>query len=199
MKAGVVKPIDAVDDLASTDVENMRDQELVKAAHAALSSTAATSTTLTDIAATDTAKETRTQKTRKSRTRRGQKPPCHAPKCLQSPQSPIDDISRGNDLVDEYVHNTQKYQTAKAEVVHQQGRVEWVRSEISKIMIEQKAAGKSSNSVGTRSRERKPTDDVDPKQPVAKHRWTDKTTKLAADQSRNRQTTQSKKRTLPHR
>ena len=197
VKAGVVKPIDAVDDLASTEVEDMRDQELERAASAALLFTAATSTTPTDMAATDTAKETCTQKTRKPRVRRGQKPPSHAQKCLQSPQSPIDDISRGNDLVDEYVHNTQKYRTAKAEVAYQQRRVEWVRSEISKIMTEQKAAGKSSNSAETRSRKRKSTDDADPKQPVAKHRRTDETKKLAADQSKNSRTTQCKKRTLP--
>ena len=187
VKAGVVKPIDAVDDLAR--VEDMRDQELEGAACAARSFTAATSTTPTDMAATNMAKETRTQKTRKPRIRRGQNPPSHAQKCLQSPQSSIDDVARRNNLVDEYVHNTQNYQTAKAEVAYQQRRVEWVQSEISKIMTEQKATGKSSNSVGTRGRKRKSTDDVDPRRSVTKHRRTDETKQMV--------TSQSKKRTLP--
>jgi hypothetical protein len=68
--------------LASTDVEDMRDQELERPTRATLSFTAATSTTFIDMAATDIVKETYTQKTRKPRTRYSQKPPCHAQKCL---------------------------------------------------------------------------------------------------------------------
>jgi len=60
------------------------------------------------------------QNTSELRTRRGQKPPSHA-----------DDIARRNHLVDEYVHNTQKFQTVKAEIAYQQRRVEWFQSEIS--------------------------------------------------------------------
>lgn len=188
VKAGVVKPIDATNGLASTEVEDMRDQELERAARSARSSTATTSTTPTDMAATDT---------RQPRTRRGQKSPSHAHKCLQSPHSLIDDTARKNDLVDEYVHKTKKYQTAKAEVAHHQHRIEWVQSEISKIMTEQKAASKRSNSVGTISRKRKPTDDADPIQPAAKHGRTDETKEMVAGQSKNSRGTQSKKRTLP--
>jgi hypothetical protein len=91
VKAGVVKPIDAVDDLV----------------------------------ATGTAKETCTQKTRKPRTRCDQQSAITKP-C--SPQSPIDAISHGNDLLDEYVHNTQKFQTVKEEVAYQHRRFEWVQS-----------------------------------------------------------------------
>jgi hypothetical protein len=196
VKAGVVEPIDAVGDLASTEVEDMRERELERVARAARSFTAATCTT-----ATDTAKETCTQTTRRPRTRHGQNIPSHPQKSLQSPQSPIDGIAPRNDLVDEYVHNTQKYQSAKAETDHQQRRVEWVQSEISKIAAEQKTAGKSSSSVGTKSRKRKPTDDatddadVEPR--VAKHRRTDETEKMVVRKSDNSRTTRSKKRKLP--
>jgi hypothetical protein len=174
----------------------MRERELERVARAARSFTAATCTT-----ATDTANETCTQTTRRPRTRRGQNTPSHPQKSLQSPQSPIDGIAPKNDLVDKYVHNTQKYQSAKAEADHQQRRVEWVQSEISKIAAEQKTAGKSSSSVGTKSRKRKPTDDAtddaDMEPRVAKHRRTDKTEKMVVGKSDNSRTTRSKKRKLP--
>merc|ERR1712093_879767 len=161
--AGVVEPIDAVGDLASTEIEDMRERELERVARAARSFTAAARTT-----ATDTTKETCTQTRRRPRTRRGQNSPSHPQKNLQSPQSPIDGIAPRNDLVDEYVHNTQKYQSAKAEADHQQRMVEWVRSEISKIAAEQKTAGKSSCSVGTKSRKSKPPTDEDTREPQLK-------------------------------
>jgi len=193
VKAGVVEPIDAVGDLASTEIEDMRERELERVARAARSFTAAARTT-----ATDTTKETCTQTRRRPRTRRGQNSPSHPQKNLQSPQSPIDGIAPRNDLVDEYVHNTQKYQSAKAEADHQQRMVEWVRSEISKIAAEQKTAGKSSCSVGTKSRKRKPaTDDADMEPRVAKHRRTDKTEKMVVGKSDNPRTTRSRKRKLP--
>lgn len=196
VKAGVVEPIDAVSDLASTEVEDMRERELERVARAARSFTAAICTT-----ATDTAKETCTQTRRRPRTRRGQNSPSHPQKNLQSPQSPIDGIAPRNDLVDEYVRNTQKYQSAKAEADHQQRRVEWVRSEISKVAAEQKTAGKSTSSVGTKSKKRKPTgdaaDDADVVPRVAKHRRTDETEKMVVGKSDNPRTTRSKKRKLP--
>ncbi|KAL8646766.1 MAG: hypothetical protein Q9210_005941 [Variospora velana] len=93
-----------------------------------------------------------------------------------------------------------KYQTARAEVDHQQRRVNWVRSEISKIEAELKAAGKSGGSSLGRSRKRKPTDDgvgVDGAQPpVVKRRRTDETEKMVAGWSDNLRTTRSKKRKL---
>ncbi|KAH8748322.1 hypothetical protein BGZ57DRAFT_861702 [Hyaloscypha finlandica] len=69
------------------------------------------------------------------------------------------------------------------------------------IAAEQKTAGKSSSSVGTKSRKRKPTDgatddaDVEPR--VAKHRRTDETEKIVVGKSDNSRTTRSKKRKLP--
>ncbi|RYP40404.1 hypothetical protein DL769_011577 [Monosporascus sp. CRB-8-3] len=90
---------------------------------------------------------------------------------------------------------------AKAEADHQERRVEWVQSEISKIAAEQKTAGKSSSSVGTKSRKRKPTDDatddadVEPR--VVKHRRTDETEKMVVGKSDNSRTTRSRKRKLP--
>ncbi|KAL9019071.1 MAG: hypothetical protein Q9185_003613 [Variospora sp. 1 TL-2023] len=93
-----------------------------------------------------------------------------------------------------------KYQTARAEVEHQQRRVHWVRSEISKIEAELKAAGKSDGSGLGRSRKRKLTDDgvgVDGAQPpVVKRRRTHETEKMVAGRSDNAQTIRSKKRKL---
>lgn len=90
-----------------------------------------------------------------------------------------------------------KYQIAEAEVGHQQRRVEWVRSEISKIEAEQKVAGKSGGSSSGRSRKRKSTDDVDGVQPrVAKRRRMDETEEKVAGRSDNSRTTRSKKRKL---
>lgn len=94
----------------------------------------------------------------------------------------------------------QKYQTAKAKADHQQRRVDWVRSEISKIEAEQKASGKSGSiSSTTRSRKRKLRDDtygVDVVKPrFVKHRRmdetdeTDETEKIAAGCSDNSRTT----------
>jgi hypothetical protein len=96
----------------------------------------------------------------------------------------------------------QKYQTAKAEADRQQRRVDWVRSEISKIEAEQKAVGKSgSSSGGTRIGKRKLTDDADGVDVVEprfeKHRRPDETEKIAAGWSDNSRTTRSKKRKLP--
>lgn len=197
VKADVVKPLGACDDLRSTEVEDMRGRELERAARAARSFTAVTGTTATDTAATDMVKETRTQPTRKPRARRGQQPPSHTQKSLQSSQSPIDDIARRNDLVNEYVHDTQKYQTAKAEVDYQQRRVEWVQSEIGKIMAEQRAAGKSGSTIGAKSRKRKPIHDADLKPPVGKHKRTDETKETVVDgRSDYSRTTRSKKRKL---
>lgn len=90
-----------------------------------------------------------------------------------------------------------KYQTAKVEVGHQQRRVEWVQSDISKIEAEQKVAGKSGGSSLGRSRKRKPTDDVDGVQPrVAKRRRMDEMEEKVAGWSDNSRTTRSKKRKL---
>ncbi|KAL8893839.1 MAG: hypothetical protein Q9192_004871 [Flavoplaca navasiana] len=87
-----------------------------------------------------------------------------------------------------------KYQTARAEVGHQQRRVDWVRSELSKIEAEQKAAGKSGGSSFGRSRKRKPTDDAGVQPRLAKRRRTDETEKAGwGDTSR---TTRTKKRKL---
>jgi len=87
-----------------------------------------------------------------------------------------------------------KYQTAKVEVGHQQRRVEWVRSEISKIEAEQKVAGKSGGGSLGRSRKGKPTDDVDGVQPlVVKRRRTDETEEKVAGWSDDSRTTRSKK------
>ena len=68
----MVEPIDAVGDLASTEVEDMREWELERVAHVARSFTAAICTI-----ATDMAKETYTQTTRRPRTRCGQNTPSH--------------------------------------------------------------------------------------------------------------------------
>ncbi|KAL9011295.1 MAG: hypothetical protein Q9173_003849 [Seirophora scorigena] len=96
--------------------------------------------------------------------------------------------------------SVRKYKTAKAEVNHQQRRVNWVRSEISKIEEGLKTAGKSGGSSLGRSRKRKPTDDgfgVDGAQPqVIKRRRTDETEKIVAGWSDNLRTTRSKKRKL---
>jgi hypothetical protein len=54
-------------------------------------------------------------------------------KSLQSSHSPIDGITPRNDLVDEYIHNTQEVRVTQGKSSHQQCRVEWVQSEISKI------------------------------------------------------------------
>jgi len=88
-----------------------------------------------------------------------------------------------------------EYQTTRAEVGHQQRRVDWVRSEISKIEAEQKAVGKSGgSSLGrARGRKRKPIDDADGVDGIRKRRRTDETEKIVADNSR---TTRSKKRKL---
>ncbi|TKA63639.1 hypothetical protein B0A55_11092 [Friedmanniomyces simplex] len=111
--------------------------------------------------------------------------------------SPFDDATRRYDILREYVNNTPKCQTTKREAAHQQCRVEWVQSEISKIVAEQKAAGKSSKPLGTGSRKRKSTDDTDPEEPIAKHRRTHETKNIIAAQSETSRTTRSKKRTLP--
>lgn len=101
----------------------------------------------------------------------------------------------------------QKYQAAKAKADHQQRRVDWVRSEISKIEAEQEAVGKSGSiSSTTRSGKRKLTDDTDGVD-VVKPRFvkrrrtdetdeTDETEKIAAGWSDNSRTTRSKKRNL---
>ncbi|KAL9026216.1 MAG: hypothetical protein Q9196_005084 [Gyalolechia fulgens] len=95
----------------------------------------------------------------------------------------------------------QKYQTAKAEADHQQRRVDWVRSEISKIEAEQKTAGKSSSSSDkTRSRKRKLTDDANSVDLVesrfGSRRRPHETEKVAGTSGDSR-TTRSKKRKLP--
>ncbi|KAL8902414.1 MAG: hypothetical protein Q9207_004735 [Kuettlingeria erythrocarpa] len=95
----------------------------------------------------------------------------------------------------------QKYQTAKAKADHQQRRVDWVRSEISKIEAEQKAAGKGGSISGTtRSRKRKLADDTDGvdvvKPRFVKRRRADETEKITAGWSDNSRTTRSKKRNL---
>lgn len=104
-------------------------------------------------------------------------------KCTQTSQSwkplqsPIGDIALRNDFVDEYVLTTQKYRTAEAEAKHRQHRVEWVRSEMSKIAAEQNTVGKSRIKI----RRRKSIDDatenaeVDPR--AAEYRRTDETEK----------------------
>ena len=193
VKARVAERINAVGDPASTEVEDMREQELKRVARAARSFMAATCTT-----ATDTAKKTCTQTTSGPRTH--QNTPSHPQKSLHSPQSPIDGIAPRNDLVDEYVRNTQKYQSAKAEADHQQHRVKWVQFEISKIAAEQSTAGRGSSSVGTKRRKRKPTDDAtdnaDMEPRVAKHRRKDETEKIVIGKSDNSRTTRSKKRKL---
>lgn len=190
VKAGVVKPLDTYDDLASTEAEAMRLRELEKAARTVRSFTAATGTTTTTMA-----KKASTTNARGKRrgTRRGQKPPTHASKSLQSAQTHLDDITRRNELVDEYLHSTQKYRTAKAEADYQQRRVEWVLSEISKIEAEQKA-GKGSSSRETGSRKRKRTTDDIVEARVEKQRRTDETVASGSDNSR---TTRSKKRRCP--
>ncbi|OIW22229.1 hypothetical protein CONLIGDRAFT_687745 [Coniochaeta ligniaria NRRL 30616] len=66
--------------------------------------------------------------------------------------TPVDDITRRDEPVDECLHSTQKYRTAKAETDYQQRRIEYILSEISKIEAEQKTAGNGSSSAGTRSR-----------------------------------------------
>ncbi|KAG4441490.1 hypothetical protein IFR05_003017 [Cadophora sp. M221] len=141
-------PVNAVGDLARTEVEDMRDRELERVVGAARSFTAAT--TITEMAM------------EKSIT-----------------QSPIGGIAPRNDLVDEYVRNTQKYQSAKAEADHHQRRVNWLQSEISKIAGEQQTAGKSISSAEIINKKRKPTndvaDDADVEPQVAKHRRTDET------------------------
>ena len=95
--------------------------------------------------------------------------------------------------------HAQKYQTAKAEADYQQRRVDWVRSEISKIEAEQKAVGKSgSSSGGTRSGKRKSTDDADGVEPqVGKRRRMDEMEKIVTGRSDNSRMTRSKKRKLP--
>ncbi|KAF2005444.1 hypothetical protein P154DRAFT_530654 [Amniculicola lignicola CBS 123094] len=93
-----------------------------------------------------------------------------------------------------------KYQTARAEVEHQQHRVHWVRSEISKIEAELNAAGKSNGSNLGRSGKRKLIDDgvgVDgAPPPVVKRRRTDETQKMVAGWSNNSRITRRKKRRL---
>lgn len=158
IKEEVVKPLDTYDDVASMEAEDMRGRELEKAARAARSFTA-----VTDTAAADATKKTHTETTRNPRkpggTRRGQKPASHAQKSLQSAQTHLDDIARRKDLVDKYLHNTQKFQTAKVEVDYQQRRVEWVRSEISKIEAAQRT---------TQSKKRKHPTDEDTAEPQLK-------------------------------
>jgi hypothetical protein len=88
--------------------------------------------------------------------------------------------------------NTQKYRTAGAEVEHQKQRVEWVRSELSKIAAEQNTAGK----IRIRSRKRKPIDDaIEPQ--AAKYRRTDETGKMVVGTSDRSRETRSRKRKLP--
>ncbi|KAJ4399882.1 hypothetical protein N0V85_005892, partial [Neurospora sp. IMI 360204] len=91
-----------------------------------------------------------------------------------------DHIKKRSKLVDKYVNNTKGYLWAKKEADHQQRRVEWVLSEISKIEAEQKAAGKGSGSGsgGTGSGKRKRTIDD-----VRKQRRTDETEKTVASGS----------------
>ena len=98
--------------------------------------------------------------------------------------------------------DAQKYQAAKAEADHQQCRLDWVRSEISKIEAEQMAAGNSSSRLGrTRSRKRRlvdDADDVDGVEPrAAKRRLRDETEKMVAGSNDNSRTTRSKKCKLP--
>lgn len=89
--------------------------------------------------------------------------------------------------------DTQKYKKAKAEADHQQRRVDWVRSEIGKIEVEQNAAAKNGTSVGTGRRKRKLTDDTDAEPLVRKRSRTDETGKVAAGGSDNSRTTRSRK------
>ncbi|KAH7625246.1 hypothetical protein B0T09DRAFT_67887 [Sordaria sp. MPI-SDFR-AT-0083] len=156
VEARVVGPLDTCDDVGSTEAKAMRLREFHEAAFAVRvrSSTAATGTTTTT-----TARKTSTTNARGKRpaARRGQTPPTHTPKSLQSAQIHLDNITRRNKLVDEYLHNTKKYRSVKAEADHQQRRVEWVIFEINKIEAEQKAAGKGSGSGGTGRRKRKRT------------------------------------------
>ncbi|KAK1774723.1 hypothetical protein QBC45DRAFT_31931 [Copromyces sp. CBS 386.78] len=182
VKAGVVGPRDTCDDLASTEARAMRLRELDEAAFAARvrSFTAATGTTTTTTA----------RKTSKT-------PPTNTWESLQSAQIHLEDITRRNKLVDEYLHNTKKYRSAKAEADHQQRMVEWVLSEISEIEAEQKAAGKSSGSGGAGSRKRKRTTDDVIEARVGKQRRRDETEKTVASGSDNARTTRSKKRNFP--
>jgi hypothetical protein len=93
------------------------------------------------------------------------------------------------------------YEAAKAAVDQQQCRVDWVRSEISKIEAEQKAGGESGSSSGSkRNRKRELTvdiDGVDVEEPRAKkRRRMDETAKMAAGWSDDSRMTRSKKRKL---
>ena len=82
VEARVVNPLNANDDVASTEVEDMRDRELERAARAARSLTAKTSATATKMTAIDTAKDTRIQTARNPSTVRGQKPRSRAQESL---------------------------------------------------------------------------------------------------------------------
>ncbi len=175
MKAEVVaKPSDTYNALANTEAEDERDRELEEAARAVCS-----------FIATDTA----ARKIRKRQgTRRRQKLPSR-----QSAQNRLDIIARRNDLITECLHEIHKYRTAKTEADHQQRRVEWVRSEISKIRAEPSAVSKSDSS-GTTNRKRKPTDEAMLEPQIKKQRRVDET---EPGKSYNSGTARSKKRKLP--
>ncbi|KAI9779576.1 MAG: hypothetical protein M1816_003477 [Peltula sp. TS41687] len=88
-------------------------------------------------------------------------------------------------------YSEDKYQTAKAKADHQQRRVDWVRSEISKIEAEQKAAGNSDDANGVdgvqpRVGKRNLPADEDPPEPKLK-------TKKVAGRRDDSRTTRSKK------
>lgn len=96
------------------------------------------------------------------------------------------------------IRSRAEIRTAKAELVHQRCRVDWVLSEISKIEAEQKTAGKTGGSSLGGRRRSKSTDDaeeVDGVLPwVAKRRRTDKTEKVVAGWNDHSRTTRSKER-----
>ncbi len=192
VKAEVVKPSDTYDDPASAEVENLRRRELEVASRGmrlfmAATDASTTDTSETDTSETDTAQKAHAQSARQSRKRKSQ----------QSTPSHHDDIARRNKFIDEYLHNTQKYRKVKAEADQLQRRVDWIRSEITKIETEHKAVGRCDSSAGTTGKKRKPTDEAIMEPGAKKPRRMGETEQMAAGRSENSRTTRSKKRKLP--